>query len=251
MCPYGRFQSVMFDRDTLIISYDAKRGDPRGSRKRGSDPHALGLGDCIDCDMCVQVCPTGIDIRDGLQFQCIQCAACIDACDGIMRQMGYDKGMVRYTSENTLETGQPLHVLRPRLLGYVAVLSLLCGLFLYSLAGRIPLTVEAIHDRNQLYRESNDGTIENSYLLKVMNESQQMQRYSLSLEGDKAIHVEAMTPPSFSLRPGEMVSLPVTLEADPGYLADSHYSIRFVIAEMNDTNVKQAAAGSFLAPASR
>ena len=118
MCPYARFQSVMFDRDTLIVSYDPARGEPRGSRKRSADPAELGLGDCIDCDLCVQVCPTGIDIREGLQYECIGCALCIDACDSVMHKMGYEPGLIRYTSENALE-GKKTHWARPRVIGYL------------------------------------------------------------------------------------------------------------------------------------
>ncbi|HEX6590515.1 MAG TPA: cytochrome c oxidase accessory protein CcoG, partial [Moraxellaceae bacterium] len=154
MCPYGRFQSVMFDRDTLIISYDTARGEPRGSRKKTADYHAQGLGDCIDCELCVQVCPTGIDIRNGLQFECIQCAACVDACDSVMDQMGYARGLVRYTTENMLEKGSRYHFLRPRLIGYATMIGIMAAIFVVTLGLRVPLQVETIRDRNQLFRES-------------------------------------------------------------------------------------------------
>lgn len=249
MCPYGRFQSVMIDKDTLIISYDAAAGEPRGSRKRGADPKTLGLGDCVDCDICVQVCPTGIDIREGLQFQCIQCAACVDACDGVMKQMGYPSGLVRYTSEHSLETGKPLHLLRPRLLGYATLILLVSSVFMYSLGTRIPLTVEAIHDRNQLYRESGEGTIENSYLVKVMNESQARTTYQIAVEGDPAIHFENTIHHHLTLNPGEMVNLPVTLEADPAKLPGTHNDIRFRVTEADNAGVQRTVPSRFLAPA--
>lgn len=249
MCPYGRFQSVMFDRDTLIISYDSKRGDPRGSRKRGTDYEAEGLGSCIDCELCVQVCPTGIDIRDGLQFECIQCAACVDACDSIMDQMGYARGLVRYTTENALEQGRPMHFLRPRLIGYAIVLSIMCGLFLYALTGRVPLTVEAIRDRNQLYRESSDGNIENVYTLKVMNESQRSETYTLRLEGDALIHEEASDPAKLTLAAGELREVPITLEADPGQLDKTKYDIRFQVQATDDQHSKASTESRFFAPA--
>jgi cytochrome c oxidase accessory protein FixG len=248
MCPYGRFQSVMLDRDTLIISYDVARGEPRGSRKRSSVPQTLGLGDCISCELCVQVCPTGIDIRDGLQFQCIQCAACIDACDSVMTQMGYDKGLVRYTSENSLENGTPLHFLRPRLIGYASMIGIMGILFLFSLGSRIPLTVEAIHDRNRLYRESPEGSIENSYLIKIMNESQQLASYRIALTGNADIHLERSTPATITLGPGEMISLPLTLEADESKLEKSKYDIHFVVTDVNDAAVQRSLSSRFLAP---
>jgi cytochrome c oxidase accessory protein FixG len=248
MCPYGRFQSVMLDKDTLIISYDAKRGEARGARKHKVDPKTLGLGDCIDCELCVQVCPTGIDIRDGLQFQCIQCAACIDACDGVMDQMGYARGLVRYTSENALEQGKPLHFLRPRLLGYGAIIVVMACLFLFTLALRIPLTIEAIHDRHYLYRESNEGTVENSYVIKIMNESQKVSSYTLGLDGDAAISIEPATTTSITLKPGEMTNVPVTLEADAGKLSQTHYNIHFQVTEVGNPATTRTVANRFLAP---
>ncbi|HET8710595.1 MAG TPA: cytochrome c oxidase accessory protein CcoG, partial [Spongiibacteraceae bacterium] len=138
MCPYARFQSVMFDRDTLIVSYDKARGEPRGARKKEVDPKAVGLGECIDCSICVQVCPTGIDIRDGLQYQCISCALCIDGCNSVMDKMGYPRGLIRYTTENLLE-GKKYHWLRPRLLGYGIGVVVMFSLFIYTLSTRIPL----------------------------------------------------------------------------------------------------------------
>ncbi|NNF97026.1 MAG: cytochrome c oxidase accessory protein CcoG, partial [Halobacteria archaeon] len=151
MCPYARFQSAMFDQDTLIISYDEKRGDPRGSRKRNADPNTLGLGDCIDCTLCVQVCPTGIDIRDGLQYQCIGCAACIDICDDVMDKMGYAKGLIRYTTQNALK-GTATHIVRPRMFVYGVLISAITIALFYSMITRMPLGLDIIRDRNALYR---------------------------------------------------------------------------------------------------
>lgn len=249
MCPYGRFQSVMFDKDTLIVSYDTDRGESRGSRKKNVDPKAEGLGDCIDCQLCVQVCPTGIDIRDGLQLECIQCAACIDACDSIMDQMGYARGLVRYTTERELNEKQATHWLRPRLLGYSAILLVMFGVFVYSLAMRVPLTIEAIRDRNQLYRENSEGLIENVYTLKIMNKSQQDHTYHLSIEGDE--HITLAPVADFKLAAGEIVAMPVTLQADPGYLDKPNYKVEFKIEALNDANKVEAETESrFLAPAS-
>ncbi len=248
MCPYGRFQSVMFDKDTLIVSYDSERGEPRGKRKKESDYLAEGLGSCIDCQLCVQVCPTGIDIRDGLQFQCIQCALCIDACDSIMDQMGYARGLVRYTTENILTKKTSYHWLRPRLLGFSAVLIIMMGIFAYSLATRVPLAIEAMRDRNQLFRENNEGLIENVYTLRIMNKSQKTATYHLSIEGDE--HITLVNVPDFALVAGEISTLPVTLQADPGYLKKSNYTIEFKLKAVNDESLTAETESRFLAPVS-
>lgn len=168
MCPYARFQSAMFDQDTLLISYDQKRGEIRGSRRRGEDSKTLGLGDCIDCTLCVQVCPTGIDIREGLQIECIACAACIDVCDQVMDKMGYPRNLIRYTTENALN-GKQTRVLRPRILIYASLLLLIIGGSLWSMTHRTPLRADLIRDRNALYRELPGGLIENVYTLHVTN----------------------------------------------------------------------------------
>ncbi|MFN3587653.1 MAG: cytochrome c oxidase accessory protein CcoG, partial [Moraxellaceae bacterium] len=247
MCPYGRFQSVMLDRDTLIISYDTRRGEPRGSRKKDADYKADGLGDCIDCTLCVQVCPTGIDIRDGLQFECIQCAACIDACDSIMDQMGYPRGLVRYTTENLLEKPDSrFRFFRPRLIGYASVIVIMVSVFLLALALRVPLAVESIRDRNQLYRENSDGLIENVYLLKVLNKSQTAQQYAVTVTGDPAIRLAR--PQRFALEAGEAYSLPLTLIADPAALSRTRYDIRFRVQSV-DGKIKAETENRFLAPA--
>jgi cytochrome c oxidase accessory protein FixG len=176
MCPYARFQSAMFDRDTLIVSYDAKRGDPRGVRARSADLSKLNLGHCIDCDLCVQVCPVGIDIRNGLQYECIACSSCIDACDTVMDKMHYPRGLIRYATENGLERGYGhrdivRRVLRPRVLIYSAVLFALSTGFVASLAMRHPLKVDIVRDRATLAREVGRGEIENLYRLQLMNAS--------------------------------------------------------------------------------
>jgi cytochrome c oxidase accessory protein FixG len=178
MCPYARFQGAMFDKETLVISYDQQRGEPRGSRKKGSDTTALGLGDCISCTLCVQVCPTGIDIRDGLQIECIACAACIDICDQVMDKMEYPRGLIRYTTENALH-GKPSRVLRPRVLFYGALLLLIISVTLWSMVNRTPLRADLIRDRNALYRELPGGLIENVYTLKMTNMDGRDHRYEL------------------------------------------------------------------------
>ncbi|MAC32372.1 MAG: cytochrome c oxidase accessory protein CcoG [Haliea sp.] len=182
MCPYARFQSVMFDRDTLIVSYDPGRGEPRGSRRRDVDPRALGLGDCIDCELCVQVCPTGIDIREGLQYECIGCALCIDACNSVMDKMSYPRGLIRYTSERALE-GEQTHWLRPRVIGYTLVLLVMAGLFSWRILDRTPLEMTVIRDRTELYVTTQDGSVENIYTLSVANMDEAAHEFEVSLEG--------------------------------------------------------------------
>lgn len=189
MCPYARFQSVMFDKDTLIVSYDPNRGEQRGPRKKNIDYKAQGLGDCIDCTMCVQVCPTGIDIRDGLQFECIGCAACIDACDSIMAKMNYPKGLISYTTEHRL-SGEETRLLRPRLIGYAIALVAMTSVFGYAVSNRSLVELDVLKDR-VLYRENNDGRIENVYILKVMNKAQRDLTFVIDAKGLDGLIYEA------------------------------------------------------------
>ena len=187
MCPYARFQSAMIDRDTLVISYDQKRGEPRGSRARSADPKALGLSDCVACTLCVQVCPTGIDIRQGLQYECIGCAACVDACDGVMDKLQYPRGLIRYATQRSLDEGGPAftlaRILRPRVLVYGTVLMAISGAFVASLALRAPMRVDVVRDRGNLARLVEDGRIENVYRLQVMNATEAKQRYRVDATG--------------------------------------------------------------------
>lgn len=215
MCPYARFQSAMFDKDTLIISYDAARGDPRGSRGRKADPKSLGLGDCIDCGLCVQVCPTGIDIRRGLQYECIGCAACVDVCDGVMDKMGYPKGLVRYATQNSMaQDGSPrqmwARVLRPRVLVYGAILLLISAGLAASLALRSPFKVDVVRDRGTLARMVEDGRIENGYRLQLMNATEQVQRYRLGVNGLQDIKIVGRT--EVELGPAEARWLPLAAQ---------------------------------------
>ena len=157
MCPYARFQSAMFDKDTLVITYDAKRGEPRGSRPRGVDPRSRGQGDCIDCKACVQVCPTGIDIREGLQYECIACAACIDACDSVMDQVQSPRGLIRYTTQHALD-GKATKLLRPRVIVYATILTVLCVVFVVALGMRKPLAMDVLRDRTRSTAKSSAPT---------------------------------------------------------------------------------------------
>jgi cytochrome c oxidase accessory protein FixG len=198
MCPYARFQSALIDRDSMIITYDAGRGDPRGSRSKKADLAQLGLGSCIDCSLCVQVCPTGIDIRNGLQAECIGCAACIDVCDGVMDKMGYARGLIRYSTERGVTEGltraqMVRRVLRPRVLIYAALLAAVGIAFVATLALRNPFHVDLIKDRNTLARMAEDGGVENVYRLQLMNGSESAARFSVSVSGLPGLKVAGGT----------------------------------------------------------
>ncbi|TCP76678.1 cytochrome c oxidase accessory protein FixG [Pseudomonas putida] len=247
MCPYARFQAVMFDKDTLAVAYDPRRGETRGPRKKGSDVAAQGLGDCIDCTLCVQVCPTGIDIRDGLQMACIGCAACIDACDGVMDKMGYARGLIGYKSEHSLQGGTT-HWLRPRLLGYVAALGVMIAALVVALQMRPMVSLDVIKDRG-LFRENAQGQIENIYLLKVINKTERTQHYALrlldadgfTLQGNTALVVPA----------GEMSELPVSVAMLAERPTSSSQTLSFEISERDDPAIRSVAQSRFVAPMNR
>ena len=247
MCPYARFQSVMFDKDTLTISYDAARGERRGPRKREARPADVGLGDCIDCQLCVQVCPTGIDIRDGLQMECIGCAACIDACDSIMDKMGYARGLVSYTSEHQLQGGKT-HLLRPRLIGYSAVLLVMIAALVVALVGRPMVSLDVTKDRG-LFRENAQGRIENIYSLKVINKTQQRQAYRLELVEADGFQLQGKT--EFSLAPGETSDMPVSVALLAEKPASSSQTLRFKVTDVDEPWVYSAADSRFVAPLNR
>ena len=195
MCPYARFQGVMFDPDTLIISYDPERGEPRGGRRKGTVAStAKPLGDCVDCSICVQVCPTGIDIRNGLQLECIACAACIDACDQVMDKVGSPRGLIRYSTENALAKHYTVgemfsHLLRPRTLLYSSILLAIVLAAAWSLAHRVPLKVDVLRDRSTLSREADDGRIENVFRLHISNTDEAPHRYSINVSGIEGIDI--------------------------------------------------------------
>ncbi len=249
MCPYARFQSVMFDHDTLIISYDEQRGDPRGSRKRGTPSSSVGLGDCIDCGLCVQVCPVGIDIRDGLQYQCIGCAACIDVCDDIMDKMGYPRGLVKYTTENALQ-GKPTKTIRPRLLVYVSVLTFVSAALVYALWTRIPLEVDILRDRNVLYTETDEGLVQNVYNLKIINMDDQLHRYSLSVSGLEGLRVIGQTE-DIEIVSGAVADLPLRVEIDPFALKSTSSEIMFHIESTVTPEIAIEERARFLGPVMR
>jgi cytochrome c oxidase accessory protein FixG len=245
MCPYARFQSAMFDKDTLIISYDESRGEPRGGRKRSEDPKEKGLGDCIDCQLCVQVCPTGIDIREGLQYECIACAACIDACDSIMDRMDYPRGLVRYTTENALH-GKASRVLRPRVLVYATLLLVLVGGLVTSMAMRTPVILDVIRDRNTLYREIPGDIIENIYTLKLINQMNEARSFAVSVSGFEGVMLDG-APDLVEVDAGGVLSLPVRVRAQ----RDDTYgimNIEFSITAADDPGVTVTEDSRFLGP---
>jgi cytochrome c oxidase accessory protein FixG len=245
MCPYARFQSVMFDRDTLIVTYDAARGEPRGSRKKSADHKALGLGDCVNCSLCVQVCPTGIDIRNGLQYECIGCAACIDVCDSVMDQLGYDRGLVRYSTENRIE-GKTGRILRGRIIGYVMALLVMSSAFSWVLLTRVPLEFDVLRDRRQLYRETWDGHIENVYTLKIRNKAQQPHRYLISVEGLPDPEIRGST--QVSALPGELVTTALDVRVDRPRLSSDNIDVTITVTSVEDASISRRVDTRFLSP---
>jgi len=229
MCPYARFQSAMFDKDTLIVSYDIKRGESRGSRKRNIDPLTINMGDCIDCTVCVQVCPTGIDIRDGLQYECINCAACVDACNSIMDKMGYEHGLIAYTTENQLE-GKAWTWMRPKLIGYMLALFIMMSFFIYALFARSTLELDIIRDRGQLYQEIAGGKIQNTYTVKVLNKDVVEHTYLIKVSGIEGI---AWSPRSkISVAKGKVGELAMNVIVDPNLLDAVNTDIVFTVTEL-------------------
>ena len=297
MCPYARFQSAMFDRNTLIIAYDPMRGEPRGPRKRGlgsvaqrgrelldkftaydyvfraakhpsaadSRAQARGvitfdagdqeaaplpkfkpeeLGDCIDCTMCVQVCPVGIDIRNGLQYECIACGLCVDACNDVMDKMGYERGLIRYTSQNAID-GEPTRVLRPRILVYGAFLLALVVAFAWGIGARSTLIADVLRDRNALYRVVGDD-VDNVYTLKLVNKTDSAQQYVVTLESaNPAISLRGGGRMQVDAGPAQVLSVPVELTA-PADTRGRH-DVTFVI-ESADGSARETVDSSFFGP---
>ncbi|MFP5383996.1 MAG: cytochrome c oxidase accessory protein CcoG [Gammaproteobacteria bacterium] len=247
MCPYARFQSAMFDEDTLIVSYDESRGEPRGrgkKRRDTSDEHKE-LGDCVDCELCVQVCPTGIDIRDGLQYECITCAACIDACDEVMDSIGKPRGLVRYTTEHAL-AGRSTKIMRPRLIGYGIVVGALLTMFLTGLFLRVPLDVDVLRDRNSLYNETDDGLIENVYTLKLYNKSPEARTFALSVDVPEGIRYQG--PAQVKVEAAGAEAVPVSLLLDPSAGQVRNSNIHFVVTAADDADVTVRIESRFITP---
>jgi cytochrome c oxidase accessory protein FixG len=249
MCPYARFQSAMFDRDTLVITYDRERGEPRGARARSVDRAARGLGDCVDCSICVQVCPTGIDIRDGLQYQCIGCAACIDGCNQVMDRVGYPKGLIRYSTQNALERklshgAMVRRAFRPRVLAYTAVV---WGVIVAAAAGlwlRTPLKVDVIRDRGAIVREVEGGGLENVYRLQVMNAAEAPRVFDIRVEGLPALQVAGGARIELDATESRMV--PVRLRLGARAAAPGTHTIRFIVSAADDARVTVSEKSVFI-----
>ncbi|CAG0929791.1 Putative electron transport protein YccM [Rhodocyclaceae bacterium] len=251
MCPYARFQGVMFDPDTLIVTYDAERGEPRGARAKKADHRAAGQGDCVDCSICVQVCPTGIDIRDGLQYECIGCSACIDACDQVMDKMNYPRGLIRYSTEHALAEhwGRKqivAHILRPRTLLYGAILSAIVIAAAAGLTLRQPLKVDVIRDRTTLAREVEGGLIENVYRLQIMNLAEQPRRFALAVTGLQGIQIADERIVEVPAAATGSVSVRVRAEPDAGKRGAN--PVHFEVRALNHDEVFVREKASFLLP---
>jgi len=248
MCPYARFQSAMFDKDTLIISYDTERGEPRSKGKKRSDTENADIkpiGDCIDCTLCVQVCPTGIDIREGLQYECIGCAACIDACDQVMEKVDKPKGLIRYTTEHSLEH-EKTKLLRPRIIVYACLLSALFIAFITAIAMRSPLAVDILRDRGVLYRVLDAEHIQNVYNFKLMNKGKTPQTYTIQV---KDLNAEVSFDDALYVSPGDVGNLPVTLTVKASELSKAIQSIEFIIStEVAGETISVSEKSRFFSP---
>lgn len=230
MCPYSRFQSAMFDKNTLLVAYDKLRGENRGRRKRKDDPKALGLGDCVDCNLCVEVCPVGIDIRNGLQYECINCGACADACDQTMSQFNYAKGLISYTSENAL-LGKKAKLLRPKIIGY-GILSILAMLFMvYTIQVRVPIEFSVLRDRGALFQLDFQDNVTNSYLLKITNKSKIDRQFDINVLNS---NVTLSVANEILIKGGEIASVPVHLTMTPEEITErvSEVSLQVSVHDM-------------------
>ncbi|WP_296947600.1 cytochrome c oxidase accessory protein CcoG [uncultured Massilia sp.] len=249
MCPYARFQSAMFDRDTLIVSYDVKRGEPRGVDKSGA--RATAKGDCIDCSMCVQVCPTGIDIRNGLQYECIGCAACVDACDTVMDKVHKPHGLIRYSTGNALAQGWSgaqirRRILRPRVIGYGVFFLLIAGAMTTSLVLRTPLKLDVIRDRGAMGREVEDGLIENVYRLQVMNTGEEAHVFRIAVAGIPGAAVAGDD--TVELKGASARAVPVRVRADPGHAKTGSNHIAFTVTAQDDAGISVTEKAVFIVP---
>ncbi|PKO54587.1 MAG: cytochrome c oxidase accessory protein CcoG [Betaproteobacteria bacterium HGW-Betaproteobacteria-2] len=245
MCPYARFQSAMFDKDTLIVTYDDERGEPRGSRSRKDDAKSLGLGSCIDCNLCVQVCPTGIDIRKGLQYECIGCGACADVCDTVMDKVGYPRGLIRYTTENGMHnhwTSSEIlrRVLRPRVLVYFSILVLLVIGLLTSLAVRTPFMADVVRDRGVMSRIVEGGLLENVYRMQLMNATESTQSYRISARGEDGLLLKSPdldAAESVALEPAQSKWITLYLQIPDGNLEPGSHRVWFDVEMLGSDKV--------------
>jgi len=244
MCPYARFQGAMFDKDTLVIAYDEARGEPRGGRSKRDDAAARGLGDCINCTLCVQVCPTGIDIREGLQIECIACAACIDVCDQVMDIMNYDKGLISYTTEYKV-SGNQAHVLRPRIFVYSFLLFALIAGVIWSVHHRVLLRADLLRDRNVLYRELPDNRIENIYTLKLINMDQKAHKYRIEvLDNDDIVLLVSRQP---ALGPEQVGEFILRMQA-PASIGQGSMKVNVRFSTIDEPVIERTIGTRFLLP---
>lgn len=245
MCPYARFQSVMYDQDTLAVHYDNARGENRGPRKSKDNPKEQGLGDCIDCSWCVQVCPVDIDIRDGMQYECINCGLCVDACNAVMDKMEYPRGLIRFTSEDELKTGKTNFV-RPRLFGYSAGVIVMIVAFVFALVVRTPLSVDVLRDRStQMYRVIK-GDVQNVYTVKINNMTDVPQTYTIDVSGDAPYQLKRYRP--IPVDSGEVFSIPVRVVVKKEALEQAKNTIVFTVTSRNDANIVATEQSTFMAP---
>lgn len=241
-CPYGRFQSALCDQDTLIVGYDVKRGEPRGHISKVAHPEH---GDCIDCSLCVQVCPTGIDIRDGLQYECIGCTQCIDACDSVMKKIGKPEGLIRYGSLNIF-AGGTTHLIRGRVILYAAILILLTAGLFYKIATRTPLEIDVIRDRSSLYQRSSEGKIINIYTIKALNMDRREHRFLISVDGLQATLYAGNNP--IQVKGGDVYRTTVSLAMDEKSAIKRVSRFNFVIEDLDNPKIKARRESTFLAP---
>jgi cytochrome c oxidase accessory protein FixG len=261
MCPYARFQSVMYDDDTLAVHYDVVRGEPRGARKVANvvkkkvgegieikvekQQQVDGKGDCVDCSWCVQVCPVDIDIRDGLQYECINCGLCVDACNAVMDKMEYPRGLIRFTSNDELENGKT-NFLRPRVFAYIAVLIFLCGFFVYTVVNRKPLTIDVSRDRGaQMYR-IRSGEVQNVYMIKINNMDRQTHEFIVEIDSDKSFSL--YRPRNILLDEGEIFSIPVRVSIPKDQLTDIKSEIRFTVRAIDNDAITAEETATFIGP---
>ena len=241
-CPYGRFQSALFDTDTLIIGYDPGRGEPRGKIRAGDKK----TGDCVDCTLCVQVCPTGIDIRDGLQYECIACAQCIDACNSVMRKVGTPEGLIRYGSLKSI-TGGATRVLRPRVIVYAVTITVLFATLAYKLSARVPLDVEVLRDRASLYTVSADGSVSNMYTIKAMNMDNRDHSYMIRAAGIPDAVVAVGKNP-VTVKSGEVYQTSLALIVKDSQMDRRVSRFDFVIEDVDDAKITAKRQSTFLVP---
>jgi cytochrome c oxidase accessory protein FixG len=261
MCPYARFQSAMFDDDTLIVTYDEARGEPRGGRSKKANLAESKLGACVDCSLCVQVCPTGIDIRNGLQYECIGCGACADVCDDVMDKMGYERGLIKYSTQNAINNRWGKNeiikrILRPRVMIYTAVLTLLVVGLVVSLFLKSSFRVDIIRDRAVMARLAEDGQLENVYRLKVLNNSEHEQRYSVKVTGLEPLsmlfeandsHLSQDEAHTITLKGGESITTVMELRTPDSIHKPGSHPVTFEVRSI-DTDETVVEKSIFLIP---